>query len=192
MKDILLIGAGGHCQSCIDVIEQIGGWRIAGIVDSKESSISDVMGYPVIGTDENLSDLRRKYDRAFVTIGQITSAEIRIRLFKKLKSLGFKQPTFVSPFAYVSKHAIVGDGTIIMHHALINTNAKIGNNCIINTKALIEHGAVVQDHCHISTGAIINGEVIIGEQSFIGSRVVTKQTVSIPTQSFIKAGSLVK
>lgn len=31
--EILLIGAGGHCPSCIDVIEQEGRFSIAGVVD---------------------------------------------------------------------------------------------------------------------------------------------------------------
>ena len=31
--ELLLIGAGGHCRSCIDVIEQEGRFRIAGVVD---------------------------------------------------------------------------------------------------------------------------------------------------------------
>ncbi len=31
------MGGGGHCKSCIDVIEQEGKYKIAGIVDAKES-----------------------------------------------------------------------------------------------------------------------------------------------------------
>jgi sugar O-acyltransferase (sialic acid O-acetyltransferase NeuD family) len=192
MKQILLVGAGGHCKSCIDVIEQIGGWQIAGIVDRKDSGVTQVLGYPIIGCDDDLAELRKQFDYAFVTIGQIRSAEVKIKLFNQLKSLGFKQPCLVSPLAYVSKLAQIGEGTIIMHHALINTMAKVGDNCIINSKALIEHDAIVEDHCHISTGATINGGVVVGEQSFIGSLATTKQSMTIPPQSFIKAGSLVK
>ena len=33
MDKLLLIGAGGHCQSCIEVIEQNNKYLIAGIVD---------------------------------------------------------------------------------------------------------------------------------------------------------------
>lgn len=32
-EQIILIGGGGHCKSCIDVIEQEGKYQIAGIVD---------------------------------------------------------------------------------------------------------------------------------------------------------------
>lgn len=192
MKQLLLIGAGGHCKSCIDVIEQIGEWKIVGIIDRKDSGISEVLGYQVIGCDGDLVELRKQYDCAFVTVGQVHSAELKIKLFNQIKFLGFKQPDLVSPLAYVSKHAKIGEGTILMHGAMVNAAAKVGANCIINSKALIEHDAIIENHCHISTGATINGGVVVGEQSFIGSNATTRQNVIIPAQSFIKARALVK
>jgi len=36
MKKIILIGAGGHCKSVIDVIEQEARFEIAGIIDKTE------------------------------------------------------------------------------------------------------------------------------------------------------------
>jgi hypothetical protein len=78
---ILLIGAGGHCKACIDVIEQSGQWQIAGIVDRKGSGVEDVLGYPVIGCDEDLPRLRQEFDYAFVTVGQLGTAELKIKLF---------------------------------------------------------------------------------------------------------------
>ena len=36
MKEIILIGGGGHCKSVIDVIEQEGQFKIVGIVDRPE------------------------------------------------------------------------------------------------------------------------------------------------------------
>jgi len=192
MNKILLVGAGGHCKSCIDVIEQIGEWQIAGIIDRKDSGVTEVLGYPVIGYDEDLAELKKQYEYAFVTVGLIRSAELKIKLFNQLKSLGFKQPVLISPLAYVSKHAKIGEGSIVMHCAMVNATASVGDNCIINSKALIEHDAVIKGHCHISTGTIINGGVVVGEQSFVGSHATTKQAIVIPSKSFIKAGALVK
>lgn len=192
MKKLLLIGAGGHCKSCIDVIEQIGEWQIAGIIDRKDAGMTEVLGYPIIGYDDDLVELKKYYDYALVTVGQVRSAELKVKLFHQLHHLGYQQPMLISPLAYVSKHARVGAGTIVMHAALINAGASVGANCIINSQALIEHDAVVHDHCHISTKATINGGVVVGEQSFVGSHATTKQMVVIPEQSFIKAGSVVK
>lgn len=190
MKEkILLIGGGGHCKSCIDVIEQEGRFIIAGIIDKKEQIGNDVLGYKVLDCDENISEYLT-IKNAAVTIGQIKSSERRIHLFNLCKEIGFVMPYIVSPSAYVSQYAVISEGTMIMHHALINAGAKVGRNCIINSKALVEHDAVIEDNCHISTGAIINGGAVVKENSFFGSNAVSKEYALI--SGFIKAGSVVK
>lgn len=192
MKNIILIGAGGHSKVCIDVIEQIAEWKIAGIVDYKKTKIKDILGYPIIGFDNDLERLKKKYQYAFVGVGQIRSAEIRIKLFNQLIKLGYKLPYLISPNAYVSKHAKIGKGTIVMNNATVNADAKIGDNCIINSKSLIEHDVLIENHCHISTGATINGGVKVGAQSFVGSNATTKEKITIASKSFIKANTLIK
>jgi len=188
---LILIGGGGHCKSCIDVIEQENKFIIAGIVDIN-TSISDLLGHPLLGHDDDLAKLKLSYDYALITIGQIKTPAIRIRLLDYVKSLGFKLPTIISPRAYVSKHAKIGGGTIVMHDALINAGAIVGDNCIINTKSLIEHDAVIENNCHISTGAIVNGGAIVKQGCFLGSNAVTKESVKTHKNDFIKAGSLFK
>ncbi len=188
--EILLIGGGGHCKSCIDVIEEEDKYIIAGIIDKKELIGSEVLGYKVIGCDDDLAELRKKYKKAIVTIGHIKSNKLRVNIFNKLKELEFILPTVISPLAYVSKYSIIKDGTIIMHGAIVNANTKIGNNCIINTKALIEHDCIVEDNCHISTASVINGGVIVKENSFFGSNATSKECVEC--SGFIKAGSIEK
>ena len=192
MKEIILIGGGGHCKSVIDVIEQEGKFQIIGIVDKSELLGVKVLGYPVIGNDSDLADLSKKYRYALVTVGQIKSSSLRVKLFKLAVKIGLTMPNVISPRAYVSKHAMIGQGTVIMHDALVNANAKIGENCIINSKALIEHDAIIEDFCHIATNAVINGAAIVRQGSFLGSGVITKQSVKVKKNSFIKAGSLVK
>ncbi|MDR9499363.1 MAG: acetyltransferase [Hydrogenovibrio sp.] len=189
MKQLLLLGAGGHCRSCIDVLEQTNDWHIAGIVDRIDASMTEVSGYPVIGSDEDLPDLRKTYESALVTVGQTASAEHRVRLFNLLNQLGFIQPGLVSPQAYVSPHARIGAGSVVMHQALVNTGASIGRNAIVNSKALVEHDAVIGDHTHVATGAIVNGDVQIGHGCLIGSGAMIKQGVQIANNVIIGAGA---
>jgi sugar O-acyltransferase (sialic acid O-acetyltransferase NeuD family) len=148
------------------------------------------LGYPVIGSDADLKELMKTFPYVLITLGQIKSSTRRMELFNGLIQMGACFPVIQSPLAYVSPHAQIADGTIVMHHALIDAGAKVGRNCIINTKALVEHDAVIGDHCHISTGAIVNGGVTIGCSSFFGSGAVSKEYTSIPANSFIKANSL--
>jgi sugar O-acyltransferase (sialic acid O-acetyltransferase NeuD family) len=185
---ILILGAGGHCRSLIDVIEQEGKYKIVGIIENELEIGTKILDYEVIGKDGDLEKLRKKYQYAAIGVGQIKTPKIRIKLFNLLKSLGYNLPVIISPRAYVSKYAEIGEGTVIMHDALVNVNAKIGKNCIINTKALIEHDAIIEDNSHISTGAIINGGVAVKEGTFVGSNSVTKEYIEI--SGFIKAGSV--
>jgi len=192
MQEILLIGGGGHCKSVIDVIEQENRFKIAGIVDQKELIGSKVLGYEVIACDDDLAALAKKYDYVCITVGQIKSSAIRVKLYELVKSLGFELPVIVSPRAYVSKHTSVGEGTVVMHDVVINAGAKILHNCIINTKALIEHDCVIKENCHISTSAIVNGGVTVQKNCFIGSNATFKEYITVKENSFIKAGSIVK
>jgi sugar O-acyltransferase (sialic acid O-acetyltransferase NeuD family) len=192
MKEIILIGGGGHCKSVIDVIEQEAKFEISGIVDKPELLGSKILGYQVIGNDLNLESLAKKYNYALITVGHIKSPLLRIKLFELVNKAGFTLPPIISSNAYVSKHSKIGNGSVVMHHAIVNANTSIGNNCIINSKALIEHDCSISSHCHISTNATINGGVKIGSKCFVGSNVVTKDNISIKENSFIKAGTLVK
>jgi len=190
MKKIILIGAGGHCKSCIDVIENQNKYKIAGIIDKKKKK-NFLLNYKII-SESYLNKRLIKNNYALVAVGHIKNYESRIKLFNKLENLGFKMPSIISPSAYVSKHAIVGRGTIVMHGAIVNAGAVIGNNCIINTNALIEHDVIIGDHTHISTEATINGGVLIGSKVFVGSRSIIKNNISIGECSIVGAGLYIK
>ena len=81
MDEIILIGAGGHARACIDVIELSGRFKLAGLIEKENVNNQKNLGYPIIGTDNDLKDLRQKYDYALITVGQIKSPALRINLF---------------------------------------------------------------------------------------------------------------
>lgn len=192
MDKIILVGAGGHAGSCIDVIELSGQYKIAGLIEKDKASNQERFGYPVIGTDNDLQDIRQIYKNALITVGQIKTPVTRIHLYNLLRGMDYTLPVIISPSAYVSKNAHIGEGTIVFHDVIINANARVGSNCIINNKALVEHDTVIGNHCHIATGAIVNGDVTVGKESFVGSGVVTKQCISIGNNCVIGAGVVLK
>lgn len=190
--DILLVGAGGHALSCIDVLLAEDRHRIVGLVGRAEEVGGVVGGFPVIGTDADLPALLQRVGRALVTVGQIKSADTRRRLFELVVAEGANLPVVVSPYAIVSPRARIGAGTIVLHAAVVNAGAEVGCNCIVNTRALIEHGASVGDHCHLATGAILNGDASLGAGAFLGSNAVVRHGASVGREAFVRMGELVK
>lgn len=190
-RSILLVGAGGHARACIDVIERQGEFTIAGLLGTRAEVGTVVLGYRVLGTDEDLPGMRAVADCAIVAIGQIKTPEPRQRAFDLLERGGWESPVIVSPLGHVSRHARVGDGTIVMHGAIVNAAASVGRNCIINSRALVEHDVAVSDHCHIATGALINSGVRVGRGSFVGSGSSVRQGVTIGDMCVIGMGQRV-
>ncbi len=188
---LLLLGAGGHARACIDVIEEHGGFEVAGLVGLPSEVGGQVGGYPVLGTDADLPDLLRTHTNVLVTVGQIKTAVARVRLFYAAAHFGAEAPVIVSPRAHVSRQASVAAGTIVMHGAVVNAGAVVGRNCIINSLALVEHDVVVGDHCHISTAAAINSGVTIGDGTFIGSQACVRQGLRIGAGCVIGMGERV-
>ena len=191
-KNIILVGGGGHCNSVIDVIEQENKYTILGIIDANIEKGKSILGYPVLGNDDVIASLIGDNNYFIITVGHIMSPKIRVNIAERLDILNANLATVVSSRAYVSKHAIVGAGTVIMHDVIINANANVGDHCIINTKANIEHDAVTGDFCHVSTGAILNGDVKIGNQVFVGSNACLMQGISISDRRIIRAGEFIK
>ena len=184
----MLVGAGGHARACIDVVELEDRFNIHALIGLQEEIGREVFQYPVLGTDEDLSEIYIDASHALVTIGQIKTPEHRIRLYYLLKKIGFILPSIISPLAHVSSHATLGEGTIVMHGAIVNAGAVIGRNCIINSHALIEHDCKIGDHNHISTSAAINSGVIIGTGTFVGSNTSIRQNTEIGDNCVIGMG----
>lgn len=189
---IVLIGGGGHCVSCIDVIESTGKYTIEGILDIPERLGQSVLGYPIIGTDAELPVLARKFTNFAITVGHLGNSSLRRHIHGQVKGCGGSLPAIVSRHAYVSRHAQLGEGTIVHPFALVNAEARIGACSIINSAALVEHGARVGDHCHISTSAVVNGDVTVWNDVFLGSGAVCKQGIEIPEGTFVKANTVFK
>ena len=188
--NIILIGGGGHCLSVIDVVEQEDKYNIKGILDDTKKG--DVLGYPILGNRDLVKELSTEEVFFLITIGQIKSSSTREDIALLLDSCKANLATVISPLAYVSKHATIGEGSVIMHNAIINAKAKVGKHCIINTKANIEHNVQIGDFCHISTCATVNGDTIVGKRTFIGSNATISNNITIVEKSIISAGNFIK
>ena len=190
-EPLLLIGCGGHARSLIDVVESSDRWHVLGLVGLPEQVGEKMLGYTVLGCDQDLPSLRQQCTHALLAVGQIGFPSQRLRLASELERLAFALPAVISGRAHVSRHAQLGLGISVGHGVVVNAGVSVGNFCILNSNALIEHDAVISDYCHISTGALVNGGAMIGECSFIGSGAVLREGLNLPPHTVISAGKRV-
>ena len=87
---------GGHCSSCIDVIESSGKFKIVGLVAKNKKVKNKNKKYKIIGTDKDLNNIFKRYKYAHIAIGQIKNLNLRKKIFNKLKKIGFVLPVIIS------------------------------------------------------------------------------------------------
>ena len=79
------------------------------------------MGYPVIGSDDDLPRLRDDFSDAVIAIGQLPDSSPRVCLVQ-LASLDFHFPVLISAHAVVSRYAQLGPGTTVGHGVIVNAD----------------------------------------------------------------------
>ena len=188
-RPLILVGGGGHCKSVIEAAES--GMIIKGILDLPSEVGKNILGYEVIGSDDDIHQYVEEYDFV-VTLGFIKDPALRNRIYARIEAAGGTLATVIASTAHVSRHATIGAGTVVLHGAMVNAGTQIGKGCIINTLSNIEHDVIIGDYCHISTGAMVNGDCKVGENTFLGSQSVMVNATSIPANSVFAAGCMIR
>ena len=191
-NNILLCGGGGHCKSVLDSLLKSGQYGDIGIIDIKKKIGKDVLGFKIIGCDDDLAKLHENgYQYAFITVGSIGDPSPRIRLSKMIEKIGFKIPNIIDPTAAVSANAVMDVGIFVGKNAVINAGAVIGRYAIINTASIVEHDCKIGNFTHIAPGSVLCGEVSIGNNTHIGAGSIIKQQIKIGSDTIIGMGSIV-
>lgn len=192
---LVVIGAGGHARSCLDILLQNGEYEIAGCIDkcydenaSRFVQVGDT-AVPVIGSDDMLADIFAKgIKNIFPAVG---SNRLREKLFGNALEMGFNVINAISRAAVISPAARLGRGICVMPGAVVGVNTVIGDDCIINTNCSLDHDCKVGPHCHIAPGAAVSGTVTVGRGVQIGTGACVIDGINIGEYSFIGAGAAV-
>ena len=188
----LVIGAGGHARSVLDIVLQNGEYSEIACLDSSwpyRRHIEGLEAVPIIGTDSDLESLFIKgYKYIFVALG---NNKIRHRLFLQAVSIGYKPVNIISQHSFISPRVSLGKGICVMAGAVVNVNSIIENNCIINTRCSIDHDCHISESCHIAPGVTLSGNVHVGEGAWIGTGTSVIDNIVVGKWSYIGSGAAV-
>lgn len=183
MKEVIIIGAGGHAKVIADIVSCRGD-RVLGFLDDAGHQ-NEVAGFPVLGTGLDYVN----YKNVEFVIG-IGNAAVRRKIARQLGNVNWY--TAIHPAAVVSELGVsVGAGSVVMANAVINPGAVIGEHCIINTAAVVEHDNKIGDFAHISVGAKLAGTVTVGEDTWVGIGAVVSNNLRICGGCMVGAGAVV-
>lgn len=68
------------------------------------------------------------------------------------------QNVYIAPFVYVGENVEIGNYTSIDANAYVGDNVKLGENCVIHPGATIEKDCVIGNHCVIHAGVVVGAD----------------------------------
>lgn len=191
MKDIVVIGGGGHGKVVMSLVRKLTTYRLLGYTD--KAARQPVLGVPCLGGDEVLHGLMATGQSFCVALGlgNVGISGRRLEVARELLARGIELPPLVSPAAVVNEEVVVGPGTVVCDGAVIAAGSRIGAACIINTGSVIDHDCRIGDGVHIAPGAVLCGDVAVGELAMIGAGATVIQGRRVSARCLVAAGATV-
>ena len=192
MENIVIVGSSGHAKVVIDIVEQAGQYRIAGLIDSFRPRGEETLGYPVLGAENDLPLLIDVHGIAGVLVA-IGDNHAREKVTADLAALvpGLPCVSAVHPAARIGKASTIGAGTVVMAGVVINPCCTIGDGCIVNTNASLDHDGVMENFSSVAPGVVTGGNCRIGEGAAIGLGAMLRHRIAVGEHSVVGAGAVV-
>lgn len=190
---LVLFGGGGHGKTLIDLVRASGMYRWVGIIDESLTAGSQVMGVPVLGGAEVLSELHQRGIRLAANgVGGIGKPEVRLRVFEILSRAGFNCPALVHPSAWVEPSASLEGGVQVLAQAYVSSDAYIGYGSVLNAGVVVSHDCMIGKCVNLSPGAMLAGNVRLEDYVQIGMAATINLNVTIGQGSKVGNGATIK
>ncbi len=188
---VVLIGGGEHGRVVGEALQSNpGDHELIGFIDRVPSEeTAKLLGVPWLGDDEILP--KHPGVRAVLGIGALGVTRERSDTVARLASSVSQWIPVVHRAAWVSPHATISAGAVVMVGALVQSGARIGAHCVINTGAIIEHDVDIGDFAVVSPGAVIGGAARVGIRSFVGLGACIRDHRTVGDDALVAMGAVV-
>lgn len=192
MEKILLFGAGSHANVVANIVEKQNKYKIAGFIDSKRNVGSQFNDYYILGRQENLKEIIKKYDiyGGFVCVGDNYQRYIFVNNILNIVP-DFNFVTIIDPSVLISKYVKIGKGVLLAQFVAVDTYAEISDHCIIFACSTLAHNCKMERFSSFATGIMCGGYFTLKEFSAITIGVTLFDRITIGEHTVIGSGSLV-
>ena len=162
---LLIIGAGSYALVAAEIAASMGCFAKIAFVDDRIQTLQN--GVSVAGTTRDIDCLAGQYSHIIVGIG---NPEVRLSILEQLQEkANYQIATLISPRAYVSPEAKVGEGCIVEPMAVVNREAVLEKGCIISAGAVVNHESACGQVCHIDCNATVAAYAKVPEKTKVCS-----------------------
>ena len=189
MRNIIIIGSGGHSRSVISIVKASNKWRKISIIDTQYNGNAEkILTVPVVGGMKFLDTVDTSNTDIFIAIGDNF---LRKDMISLIINKGFKIPNLIHTNSTLDQDVTLGYANFIGPGANLGPDVKVGNGNIINTLANLDHESKIGDYNQLAPSSVLCGRSIIGNLVFIGANSTIVDSLEIADKTIIGAGAVV-
>lgn len=165
-------------------------YDLLGFIQSPDNEpVADVLGHPVLGTDEQILALKQQYDACFFSNVNYSPVKMH-EADMLLAQYGCPTVSLIHPDIDMS-HATYGRNIMLCEGTIVGPGVTIGNHLTCRLGSIISHDVTLEDYVYISPGVTICGMVHLKDGCDIGAGATILPRLTIGKNVIIGAGAVV-
>jgi sugar O-acyltransferase (sialic acid O-acetyltransferase NeuD family) len=190
MKDLYILGAGGHAKEVYFLAERIGKWNIKGMLDIRAADPIIIAGKEIpVYSESSLDELNG--ENVCLVIGIAGSVKVLKKMVTRYRGK-FEFPNLIDPsLVSCQENIVVGVGNVISPNNTITTSLKIGSYNVFNIGGVVHHDVVIGNYNIFCPSVNVSGGVEIGDSNYFGVKSTILQNIKIGNKNIIGGASLV-
>jgi len=192
MKEVIIIGSGGHGAELDDYIYYNSNngaeeYKIIGYLDDNPNNYSSYsFSAPLIG---GVIDHQVRKDIYYIM--GIANLTYRKKFVEQYLKNGAKFLSLIHASAYISRSSKIGKGAIIGPNANLGPNTRIGDFSVINSRSSLGHDTIAGKYNFISPNVCFSGFTKVGNGNLFGINSATLPGIQIGNNNKIMAGMII-
>lgn len=191
MRDLVVVGAGGHGRELLDVVEAVNaqaptftflGFLDDGPGDPERLARRDAR---VLGPVELLGQLDAVY---VVGIGD---GAVRRRVAAAADRDGREAAVLVHPAATIGGDVVLSPGVVVCAGARVTTNVRLGQHTHLNVNSVVSHDGRLGDFVTLSPASLTNGTVTLEDEVLLGTSAAVLPGRRVGARTWVGAGAVV-
>ncbi len=191
-RKLVIVGDSAFAQIAYHYFSDDTKYEVVGFSVEKEFLKNpEFLGLPVVPFEQLSEIFPPEGYSVFVAITYGHLNRLRSRLLNKARDLGYALASYISPRAYVSKQAKLGEHCFIFENNVIQPYAQMGDNVILWSGNHIGHHSRIGAHCFISSHAVISGFATVGQYCFLGVNASIANNINVADDCWIGPGIVI-
>lgn len=190
MKDLYILGSGGHAIEVYFLAKRIGIWNIKGMLDIEDKD-------PVVIGSDKVPVINESFidnllpEKTCLAIGIAGSNKIIKKMIDQFSGK-FEFPNLIDPSVIIDLSFVkLGKGNILTANNTFTADIKIGSFNVFNIGGVFHHEVVIGDGNIFAPSTNICGGVKIGNFNYFGVKCTILQYLNVGNSNLIGASSLV-